>query len=57
LPLKVRPPRVTVSPVDRSLGTSPRKAISWRGLSNRRTSPISATKVTAARNDTPRIAW
>src|SRR5215831_2710007 len=43
LPASVRPARRTRSPVDRSDGTRPRKAISWRGLSNRRKSPISAT--------------
>ena len=43
----VRPARRTRSPVDRSDGTRPRKAISGRGLSNRRKSPISETKVTA----------
>jgi hypothetical protein len=40
-----------------SAGTRPTKDISWRGLSKRRTSPISAVKVTATMNETPRIAW
>src|SRR6516162_8063744 len=56
LPASVRPARRTRSPVDRSDGTRPRKAISWRGLSNRRKSPISATKVTATPKETQRIA-
>src|SRR4051812_36240107 len=33
------------------------KAREDHGLSKRRTSPISATKVTAVRNATPRKAW
>jgi hypothetical protein len=47
LPAKVRPARRTLSPLERSDGTKPRKAVSWRGFSKRRTSPISATNVTA----------
>src|SRR5215212_2748869 len=49
------PPRRTCSPVELSLGTRPRWAISCRGVSKRRTSPISATKVTAVRKATPRL--
>jgi hypothetical protein len=49
--------RRTVSPVELSAGTRPRNDISWRGVSNRRTSPISAAKMTATRNEAPRIAW
>ena len=55
-PLDVRPFRRMVSPVELSAGTRPRKDISCLGVSNRRTSPISAAKVTATRNDAPRIA-
>src|SRR5512133_2058025 len=55
LPARVRPLRLTVSPVELSAGTSPRNDISCRGVSNRRTSPISAAKVTATRNETPRM--
>jgi hypothetical protein len=54
---RVSPLRRTVSPVELSAGAKPRKDISWRGLSNRRTSPISAAKVTATINEAPRIAW
>lgn len=35
-------------PVERSPGTRPRYAMSWRGLSNRLASPTSVTNVTAA---------
>ncbi len=51
-----RQPRLTVSPVDRSDGTRPRKAINCRGLSKRRTSPTSLAKVTATMKETPRSA-
>src|ERR1700722_7807343 len=57
LPAKVRPFRRIVSPVERSAGTRPRKDISCLGVSNRRPAPISAAKVTATRNEAPRIAW
>ena len=57
LPAKVRPFRRIVSPVERSAGTRPRKDISCLGVSNRRTSPISAAKVTATRNEAPRIGF
>jgi hypothetical protein len=57
LPASVRPFRRTVSPVELSAGTRPRNAINCRGVSNRRTSPISAANVTATRNEAPRMAW
>jgi hypothetical protein len=41
-------------PVELSAGTRPRKDISCLGVSRRRTSPISAARVTATRNDAPR---
>jgi hypothetical protein len=47
LPAGLRPLRSTASPVEVSAGARPRNDISWRGVSNRRTSPISAAKVTA----------
>src|SRR5690242_21347887 len=53
--IAVKPLRFTVSPVELSAGTSPRNDISFRGVSNRRTSPISAAKVTATKNEAPRI--
>src|SRR5207245_372075 len=45
------------SPLESSLGTRPRKAASWRGLSKRVRSPISASMVTATVSWTPRRAW
>ena len=43
--------------VERSRGTSPSHAITWRGLAKRRKSPISATSVMAQMAATPRKAW
>ena len=45
LPVLVRPPRLTLAPLDYSDGTRPRRAISWRGLAKRDRSPNSAIRV------------
>ena len=56
-PIFVIPPCLRASPVDRSDGTRTRNAISYRGWSNRRMLPVSATTVVAFTKERPRIAW
>jgi hypothetical protein len=45
-----RPPRLTLAPPECSLGSSPRQAMSWRGLPKRERSPSSAISVAAFTN-------
>src|SRR5665213_1674928 len=52
----VMAPRRTVSPLDRSPGTRPKYAMSWRGFEKRVKSPISAASTTALISAIPRIA-
>ena len=49
--------RRTAAPLERSLGTSLRYGLSWRGLAKRLKSPTSAITMTATISPTPRIAW
>ena len=53
----VMPVSLRLLPLESSPGKRPRKAMSWRGLSKRRMSPISATIPAATVSATPRNAW
>src|SRR5260370_42120878 len=49
------PARLMLAPLECSDGTSPRYAISWRGLAKRERSPNSAINVAALTSAMPRI--